>query len=168
MEYNEKLLSEAIMVAIAAHGDQRYDNIFPYEKHLRDVIKVLSDNGCGFKLQICSALHDTIEDCDVSYNKIKNYFGIDVAEIVFCVTDEMGRNRKERKTKTLPKIASNPDAVIVKLADRLANIKHGGKVDMYVKEYPEFRKALKFSDTMADSLWAELDELMGFKVEAYV
>ena len=165
MEYDEKLLSEAIMVARAAHGDQRYDNIFPYEKHLMDVIKVLSDNGFGIKLQICGALHDIIEDCDVSYNKIKDYFGEDVAEIVYCVTDELGRNRTERKAKTLSKIASNPDAVIVKLADRIANINHGGKVDMYQKEYVNFRDALKQPDQLAQPLWDTLDKLMKYTLQ---
>jgi guanosine-3',5'-bis(diphosphate) 3'-pyrophosphohydrolase len=168
MEYNEKLLSEAIMVARAAHGDQRYDNIFPYKKHLMDVIRILSDNGCDFKLQICGALHDTIEDCNISYNDIKDYFGEDVAEIVYCVTDELGRNRTERKAKTLPKIASNSDAVIVKLADRIANIKHGGKVDMYVKEYSQFRDALKQPDKMAEPLWDELDSIMGYNIAVNV
>tara|TARA_R110000868_G_scaffold401649_2_gene677271 strand:- start:7479 stop:7910 length:432 start_codon:yes stop_codon:yes gene_type:complete len=133
-----------------------------------DVIQILSDNGCGFKLQICGALHDTIEDCNISYNDIKDYFGEDVAEIVYCVTDELGRNRTERKAKTLPKIASNSDAVIVKLADRIANIKHGGKVDMYVKEYSQFRDALKQPDKMVEPLWDELDSIMGYNIAVNV
>ena len=165
MRYDEKLLREAIMVARAAHGEQRYDNIFPYEKHLMDVVDILSDNGYDIKLQICGALHDIVEDCDVSYNKIKDYFGEDVAEIVYCVTDELGRNRKERKAKTLPKIASNPDAVIVKLADRIANIQHGGKVDMYAKEYSNFRDTLKQPDQLAKPLWDTLDKLMNYSLQ---
>jgi hypothetical protein len=47
--------------------------------------------------------------------------------------------------KTLPKTASNPDAIIVKLADRIANIEHGGKVEMYAKEYDEFKGALQLT-----------------------
>lgn len=86
--------------------------------------------------------------------------------MVYCVTDELGRNRKEKKEKTLPKTASNPDAIILKLADRIANIEHGGKVDMYRKEYQEFKGAL-FLNTPNDgkSMWEYLDKLMGVKVE---
>jgi hypothetical protein len=78
------------------------------------------------------------------------------------VTDELGRNRKEKKEKTLPKTASNPDAIILKLGDRIANIEHGGKVDMYAKEYQEFKGAL-FLNTPADGklMWEYLDILMG-------
>jgi (p)ppGpp synthase/HD superfamily hydrolase len=45
-----------------------------------------------------------------------------------------------------PKIATDPFAVIVKLADRIANIETGGKIEMYRKEYKFFRNTLKPSD----------------------
>ena len=81
--------------------------------------------------------------------------------MVYCVTDELGRDREEKKKKTLPKTASNPDAIILKLADRIANIEHGGKVDMYVKEYSEFKGAL-YLNTPKDALpmWEHLDTLL--------
>ncbi len=43
------------------------------------------------------------------------------------MTDELGRNRKERKEKTLPKIAALYDAIVVKLADRIANMRNSTK-----------------------------------------
>ena len=84
--------------------------------------------------------------------------------MVYCVTDEIGRNRKEKKAKTLPKTASNPDAIILKLADRIANIEHGGKIDMYAKEYDEFKGAL-FLNTPSDGkiMWNHLDILLKVK-----
>jgi len=118
------------------------------------------------KYKIAGALHDVLEDGAISYNKIKTYFGLEVAEMVYCVTDEMGRNRAEKKRKTLPKTASNPDAVILKLADRIANIEMGGKVDMYQNEYDTFRDSLKQPDQLADPMWKALDELMKYKVAA--
>jgi len=166
MVYNTKMFNEALMVAKLAHGSQIYGDIFPYEKHLIDVIDVMTRFELPMKYKIAGALHDVLEDGAISYNKIKTYFGLEVAEMVYCVTDEMGRNRAEKKRKTLPKTASNPDAVILKLADRIANIEMGGKVDMYQNEYDTFRDSLKQPDQLADPMWKALDELMKYKVAA--
>ena len=73
----------------------------------------------------------------------------------------MGCNRKEKKEKTLPKTASNPSAIILKLGDRIANIEHVGKIDMYAKEYTEFKGAL-YLNTPSDGIkmWEYLDKLL--------
>ena len=162
MEYTDKLLRDALFVAENAHKNQRYDEIFPYMKHIYDVIDVLKRfDFKSNKMLIGAALHDSIEDDGISYNDIKKHFGIEVAEMVYCVTDELGRNRKEKKEKTLPKTATNPDAIILKLADRIANIEHGGKIDMYAKEYQEFKGAL-YLNTPSDGkgMWDLLDTLL--------
>jgi (p)ppGpp synthase/HD superfamily hydrolase len=159
MIYTDKDLQNALFVSENAHKNQTYDEVFPYMKHIYDVINVLKRFGFNSnKMLIAAALHDIIEDTALSYNKVKKYFGLEVAEMVYCVTDELGRDREEKKKKTLPKTASNPDAIILKLADRIANIEHGGKVDMYVKEYSEFKGAL-YLNTPKDGLvmWAYLD-----------
>ena len=161
MRYTDKTYKEARMVAVVAHSNQRYDEIFPYEKHLDDVVDILKRFGFSGKYIVAGYLHDTIEDDGISYNDIKKHFGFEVAEMVYCVTDELGRNRKEKKEKTLPKTASNPDAIIIKLADRIANIEHGGKIDMYAKEYDEFKGAL-YLNTPKDGklMWECLDKLL--------
>lgn len=162
MNYSDKMVDEARLVAQVAHGSQTYGDIFPYVKHLDDVVGVLRRFGLGQgPLVIAGYLHDAIEDGDVSYNDIKTHFGEKVAEIVYCVTDELGRNRKERKEKTLPKIASNPDAILVKLADRIANIEHGGRKSMYRKEHQEFKDALgPASSADAKPMWEHLEDLL--------
>ena len=161
MKLTNKNVREARLVAIKCHGNQDYDGIFPYEKHLDDVVDVLKRFNIVSPEFICGGyLHDSIEDGSISYNKIKLHFGFDVAEMVFCVTDEEGRDREEKKRKTLPKTASNPDAVILKLADRIANIEHGGKIKMYAKEYEAFREALYQPDRVAQPLWDYLDKLL--------
>lgn len=160
MIYTEKHYREARLAAIRAHGNQAYDEIFPYEKHLEDVVAVAKRFGLNGKYIVACWLHDTIEDGALSYNKIKEHFGIEVAEIVYCVTDELGRNRDERKSKTLPKIASNPDAIVVKLADRIANLEHGGLSTMYKKEYVAFKDALYTTDRVAAPMWVHLDNLV--------
>tara|TARA_R110000868_G_scaffold59092_1_gene181485 strand:+ start:167 stop:670 length:504 start_codon:yes stop_codon:yes gene_type:complete len=163
----EKLFREARMVAVKAHAPQSYADIYPYEKHLDDVIAVLRRyHITAPKYIVAGYLHDVLEDGAISYSKIKTHFGLEVAEMVYCVTDELGRNREEKKRKTLPKTASNPDAVILKLADRIANIEMGGKVGMYKGEYDAFRDALKQPDQLADPMWKDLDVIMGYKVVA--
>ena len=161
MTYTEKDYREARMVSVKAHGTQDYDGIFPYKKHLDDVVAVLERYGFSGKYIIAGYLHDIIEDTELSYHKVKTFFGYEVAEMVYCVTDELGRNRAEKKIKTLPKTASNPDAIIIKLADRIANIEHGGKIEMYAKEYDEFQSFLRsVSPKSATDMWRRLDSLL--------
>jgi len=157
--YSNVLIEEARLVAENIHRAQTYDGIFPYIKHVKDVVRILEDFNYSGKVIIGGWLHDTAEDGDISYNKIKRYFGKEVAEIVYAVTDELGRNREEKKAKTYPKILANPDALAVKLADRIANIQHGGKIDMYKKEYPAFKEAL-FTHGICTALWNKLDSLL--------
>jgi (p)ppGpp synthase/HD superfamily hydrolase len=161
MNYTDKTYKEARMVAVKAHSNQSYDEIFPYEKHLDDVVDVLKRFGFSGKFIVAGYLHDAIEDDGISYNDINRHFNTEVAEMVYCVTDELGRNRREKKVKTLPKTAGNPDAIILKLADRIANIEHGGKIDMYAKEYQEFKGAL-YLNTPAHGrpMWEHLDKLL--------
>lgn len=151
----------AKMLARQAHKDQKYGG-FPYIFHLQNVVKVAVDNGLSEEIICACWLHDTIEDTPTTYNDIKKVLGIHIAETVFAVTDELGRNRKERKQKTYPKIKSNSDAVAVKLCDRIANISYcinegdNELLKMYVKEHGEF-KAVIYISGVYDNLWAELD-----------
>lgn len=158
--YSDKTYTEARMVAERAHGHQTYDDIFPYVKHLDDVVAVLKRFGFSGKYIVGGYLHDTMEDGNLSYNDVKTYFGSEVAEMVYAVTDELGRNRRERKEKTLPKIAGKRDPTILKLADRIANLEHGGKIDMYRKEYPAFRDALWFEDAEIQPMWDRLNKIL--------
>jgi len=92
-------------------------------------------------------LHDTLEDCAITYSKLKENFGRKVADIVYDVTNELGKNRKERAERTYPKIAQNPDAITVKLCDRIANMEFSRQYkspifEKYNDEMPGFQAAL--------------------------
>lgn len=137
-----KRIEAALLVAEKAHAGQSYD-IFPYIYHIKQVVKIAEDLGYDESIIVACALHDTIEDTSLSYNDIKKSFGEEVAEIVFAVTDELGRNREERKEKTLPKIKANWKAIVVKCCDRMANIQHSleynkSLYEMYRKEHHKF------------------------------
>lgn len=150
--------------AIKAHGTQKYGDA-PYEAHLRHVVKILTDEGFATDPVLLAAawLHDVAEDTATSLTEIETVFGADVSDIVQRVTDEPGANRKERKSKTYPKIRTHRGATIVKLCDRIANVEaskaNPKKMSMYLSEHPEFRKAL-FVPGIADPLWLRLETLL--------
>jgi len=147
MDEDKELYGFAKRFAALVHHGQRYGT-HDYTYHLEQVEMVL--NRFGFRdkgFMIAAWLHDTIEDTEISYDKIKFGFGEEIADIVYAVTNEMGRNRRERYAKTYPKIKANKDALIIKLADRIANIEFSkgsntSYVAMYKKEWPTFEAEL--------------------------
>lgn len=116
-------LERALLVAEKIHANQSYD-IYPYMYHIKQVVMIARKLGYDNDIVTAAALHDALEDSELSYTDIKKAFGEEVAEIVYCVTDELGRNRKEKKEKTYPKIRNNWKAAVVKICDRIANTKH--------------------------------------------
>ena len=131
-----------------------YDRYLPYEFHLRMVNNVYEDfqhlldeelnDYCGKAVWA----HDTIEDTRVSYNDVKNQLGDEVADIVYAVTNDKGKNRKERAgDRYYEGIRNTPGAVFVKLCDRIANVQYGKMTksrmfEMYKKENSEFIRQL--------------------------
>jgi (p)ppGpp synthase/HD superfamily hydrolase len=120
------LEEKAMLVAEKVHINQSYD-IYPYIYHVEQVVDIVKKFGFDREIIIAATLHDVIEDGNLSYNDIKKEFGKEIAEIVYAVTDELGRNRKERKEKTYPKIRANWKATVVKICDRIANMKHSAE-----------------------------------------
>jgi (p)ppGpp synthase/HD superfamily hydrolase len=160
-------IKKAMTYAQQAHMAQTYDG-YPYFKHLEDVYKVLIEY--GFKededLPVLQAawLHDILEDTARSWSDLKKNFSEEVAEIVYCVTDELARTRKEKKEKTLSKIRSNIKSVVVKVADRIANVRHSklndsSKFAMYQKEQEEFQQSLRIYKHI-DNMWNDLNKLL--------
>lgn len=151
------LVAMARAVAVVAHGDQKYGEA-PYVAHLDAVAELV--RGYGPQYVTVAYLHDTLEDTDLRYAQIAGMFGEYVAECVELVSDEGGRNRAARKAATNAKLAAltrdHDVALIVKAADRLANVRAGGKVDMYRKEHAAFRAAC-YREGLCPEIWAELD-----------
>lgn len=164
-------MSEAVArareFAVAAHGDQRYGDQ-PYAVHLDAVAGLLAP--FGELAQIVGYLHDVVEDTAVPLDAVRERFGERVAACVALVTDEPGANRRERKARTNAKLAAvpaeDPLALVVKAADRLANLRAsagGGsdsKLDMYRREQPGFRAAA-YRPGLCEELWREMDRILG-------
>lgn len=164
----EERIERSRQISFAKHGSQTYgrgESIVSYTRHLEDVVDILRRfNHTDPNLIIAGYLHDSIEDTDMSYNDIRSMFGEVVADIVYCVTDELGKNRKERKARTYAKIAGNRSALVIKLADRIANIEYGihtksDLVQMYRKEQNDFKKSL-FVPGFVEDMWKHLDLIL--------
>ena len=165
MEFDGALYDKAYQLATERHGNQKYGENHPYTVHLCEVasqVKTFFPTS-KFHLQIAALLHDILEDTQTTFDELYKGFGKEIAEVVFAVTNESGENRKARHLKTYPKIKANPDAILLKLADRLANTRASigmPIMSMYTKEYKGFREALYEPGTEADPMWEALDQLM--------
>ena len=107
----------------------------------------------------------------MSLAELATRFGPFIAQCVALLTDEPGASRAERKAKTYRKLASVPPgapeelALIVKTADRLANVRAARRnnprlLAVYRSEHPAIRAAA-WRPSLAVSLWKELDGLLG-------
>jgi (p)ppGpp synthase/HD superfamily hydrolase len=166
------LVSRAKKYAIKMHEGQEYGPGEPYTVHLESVETVLIEfNHISSVMRAAAWLHDVLEDVLKTVEQrehFKKEFPDYLYLIVEAVTSEPGKNRKERNTKTYPKIVSIEEAIIVKLADRISNGRRskatGSKqYEMYKKEYPEFRAALFTSDIDTLPMWWELDRLFDYQ-----
>jgi (p)ppGpp synthase/HD superfamily hydrolase len=159
---------KAQWLAEVMHTGQTYD-AGPFIYHPGKVVENLTRFGFGQEEDLLAAgwLHDVLEDTKLEYPQLVEAVGADVADLVFAVTNELGRNRAERHAKTYAKIASNPRALIVKLADRIANTENSrrrstAKYDMYKKEWAAFKQLLRRpegEDPRVTSMWSHLDDL---------
>lgn len=132
-----------------------YDTYLPYSFHLRMVSNVAKDyiHLLPKNLQVPAILaawgHDLIEDTRVSYNDVRKELGYDAAEIVYAVSNEKGKNRKERANDKYYKgICETTGATFVKLCDRIANVQYSKmtksrQFGMYKEENENFTNSLK-------------------------
>jgi (p)ppGpp synthase/HD superfamily hydrolase len=153
-------IKDAFLLAKVFHRNQKYGEK-PYIYHLLQVYKIaLKEKASETVLKAC-LLHDIVEDTKISVQFLSDSVGKEVVDIVLSVTNEPGKNRKEKAIVTLQKTALNRDGVFVKLCDRLANGQHSKIYNnslwmMYKKEY-NFFKSMLYKEKEYDSLWERLD-----------
>lgn len=160
----QELVRRAFLLAYSAHAAQQYGTD-PYLVHLFDTYNVL----LRFKhespeLLAAALLHDVIEDTPTNYRQVLEATSETVAEIVYACTDELGRNRKERKVRTLAHLHAwtmqrGEAALTVKLADWIANVEAAlredlRKLQMYRKDWPEFSQFReRFPADQLEPMW---------------
>lgn len=160
------LANRAAAFAAAAHADQDYAGGSFHANHLRRVVETLRQFGETDEIRIAAAwLHDTVEDTSVTIDDVRREFGNDVADLVWRLTDEDGKNRRERHARTHAKIRGDTSALRIKLADRIANIESALEqrttlYGMYRNEHVDFRADL-YREGEWEEMWQRLDTLLG-------
>lgn len=163
-------VDEAINLAHKAHCGQNYGD-FDYTRHLRDVALTLGAAGLhDDPWEVAAWLHDIVEDTDVTIEDIQARFGEDVARLVAAVTTPASiGNRHARLDALIQQLQECPEALPLKLADRIANVQfcwfnQDTRLFMYYREYGWFRKGLRplHPAPAVMKMWDKLDKLLGW------
>lgn len=164
----EDVKTDPYIFASTKHMGQLYGDK-PYMYHVEEVFITVYhvmtkhfhydplDDEDAHVFLIAALLHDVVEDCyddrAAGIAEVTELFGHEVGEVVDYLTDLEAPTRKLRKEKFLARmsgIRTTADirfiALVVKLADRLANMRAGiweertDKLTMYLKEMPFFMR----------------------------
>ncbi len=136
--YDEDQLTElesAIDFAREKHRGQKRKSGEPFVTHPLEVAAILCEWGMDIDSLIAGVLHDTVEDTDATLKDIENLFGRDIAFLVDGVT-KVSQARagmrdissylpatKDNLTKLLIAVGQDIRVIIIKLADRLHNMR---------------------------------------------
>ncbi|MEP9379002.1 bifunctional (p)ppGpp synthetase/guanosine-3',5'-bis(diphosphate) 3'-pyrophosphohydrolase [Aquabacter sp. CN5-332] len=129
-ETDEALLDRAYVYAMRAHGTQLRASGDPYFSHPLEVAAILTDLELDDATIVAALLHDTIEDTGATKAEIERLFGKQIAELVEGLTkikklDLVSKQAKQAENlrKLLLAIADDVRVLLVKLADRLHNMR---------------------------------------------
>lgn len=129
-EVNEALLNKAYVYAMNKHGGQTRASGDPYFSHPLEVAAILTDMNMDENTIAVALLHDTIEDTSATRVEIEKMFGEDTARLVDGLTklkklDLISKKaaQAENLRKLLLAIADDVRVLLVKLADRLHNMR---------------------------------------------
>jgi RelA/SpoT family (p)ppGpp synthetase len=127
---DEELLNRAYVYAMKAHGAQLRASGDPYFSHPLEVAAILTDLKLDDATIVAALLHDTIEDTEATRAEIDQLFGKDIGRLVEGLTklkrlDLVSREatQAENLRKLLLAIAEDVRVLLVKLADRLHNMR---------------------------------------------
>jgi len=123
-------IQKALNFACKLHGGQKRVSQEPYIIHPLSVGEILIDLNCDTDTLCAGLLHDTLEDTEIDVLQLESEFGPKIAQLVEGVT-KLGRlnfistqeHQAENFRKMLMAIAVDLRVVLVKIADRLHNMK---------------------------------------------
>ena len=125
------LLDRAILFAVRAHaGTERRGKGFPYIVHPMEAMEIVATMTADQELLAAAALHDTVEDTDVTVEQLRAEFGDRIAGLVAAESDAFVEGVSEedswhaRKQAAIDRLAQAPhDAKMVALGDKLSNMR---------------------------------------------
>src|SRR3954453_3681868 len=127
---DKELVRAAFEMAADAHKTMRRKSGEPYILHPLAVARIcVEEIGLGVRSTICSLLHDTVEDTDISLDDVQREFGGEISKIVDGLTkisnviDVNASQQAENFRKILLTLTDDPRVILIKLADRLHNMR---------------------------------------------
>ncbi len=130
------VVDKAFRLAEAAHAGQKRSSGEPYIIHPIAVAAILLNFGMDYQSVVAALLHDTVEDTTISLPEVEAKFGKEIAALVDGVTklEKVPLHTKEEQQaenirKMLLAMSEDIRVIIVKLADRLHNIRTLNFVD---------------------------------------
>ncbi len=127
---DEALLNRAYVYAMKAHGNQRRASGDPYFSHPLEVAAILTDLKLDDATIVTALLHDVIEDTPITRAEIDQLFGPEIGTLVDGLTkirrlDLVTKKAEQAENfrKLLVAISSDIRILLVKLADRLHNMR---------------------------------------------
>ncbi|MBS1586182.1 MAG: bifunctional (p)ppGpp synthetase/guanosine-3',5'-bis(diphosphate) 3'-pyrophosphohydrolase [Bacteroidetes bacterium] len=134
---DKRLLRRAFEIAADAHKDMRRKSGEPYILHPVAVARIVVEEiGLGVTSAICALLHDVVEDTEVTLEDIEHEFGERFAKIIDGLTKISNvvdlkadtTIQAENFRKILLTLADDPRVILIKLADRLHNMRTLGSM----------------------------------------
>ncbi|MFD2235958.1 RelA/SpoT family protein [Aureimonas populi] len=129
-DLDEGLLNRAYVYAMQKHGTQKRASGDPYFSHPLEVAAILTDLHLDEATIAVALLHDTIEDTDATRKEIDQLFGPHIGQLVEGLTklkrlDLVSKKAEQAENlrKLLLAIADDIRVLLVKLADRLHNMR---------------------------------------------
>lgn len=125
-----EFIDKAYNFALESHGNQKRKSGVPYILHPVSVACILVELGMDTESIVAALLHDVVEDTDVNLEEVSKVFGADVANLINGVT-KLGKipysSREEQQAENIRKMlmamAHDVRVIIIKLADRLNNMR---------------------------------------------
>jgi len=129
---DKALVRRAFEIAADAHIDMRRKSGEPYILHPLAVARIVVEEiGLGVTSSICALLHDVVEDTEMTLEDITREFGASYAKIIDGLTKISNvvdlkadtTIQAENFRKILLTLADDPRVILIKLADRLHNMR---------------------------------------------
>jgi GTP pyrophosphokinase len=158
---DEDLLNRAYVFAMKAHGTQKRASGDPFFSHPLEVAAILTDLKFDDATIVAAVLHDTIEDTAATREEIDKVFGSEIGGLVEGLTklnrlDFASKSAQQAESfrKLLLAIADDARVLLIKLADRLHNMRT-------LNFMPQDKRARIAQDTL--DIYAPLAGRMGMQ-----
>lgn len=161
---DEDIKIRAYKFAFEVHKGQKRKDGIDYINHPVEVATILAKNGASDTLIAAGLLHDTIEDANVTKEKLYSLFPKEVVDIVLLDSEDKSKSWEERKQTTFNNLSTcdNTNFLMLVCADKVSNlrsikkqIEHGEDV------FSKFKRGKDSQKWLYENLLKSLKTLAG-------